>query len=178
MAICFLISHFISAQNAMYRVLNGELLVITTKDGQQNKYVNSNILINLNYQNGDFLLTLNNTDFYKTDSVYLPEDTLKINQQREFKFSGILPINEILYQQTTEHEYDIELELTNDDLNIDQNLNINMTITRPNSSGGGNLRNFIMNGKLDNSILQLPALSGFDDEIEFYIQFTAYPTSS
>jgi hypothetical protein len=55
---------------------------------------------------------------------------------------------------------------------------MNMTITVPNVSGQANYRIFNMNGVLYNDELQLPAFTGFDNEIDFWIQFSGIATSN
>lgn len=165
------------AQVAQYRVINGTLIIKATKDGQAYRFTNNNILVNLNYQDGNFLLKLSNTDFYQADSTTNTnlQDTLA---QQQFIFSGILPLNEILNQQTTEQNYSIELQLSNNNLNLYQTLNMDMVITVPNSSGQSNYRIFDMKGALDNSLLQLPAFTDFDNDIDFWVQFAGISTSN
>jgi hypothetical protein len=164
------------AQVAQYRTINSALLVSATKDGQAYRFTNKNILVNLDYQAGNFILNLTNRDFYVTDSVTnnTLQDTLT---RQQYTFSGVLPINDILGQQLTEQSYNIELQLVNAGLNLDQTLNISMTVTVPNSSGKANYRIFNMSGTLDNSQLQLPAFINFDNDIQFWIQFAGVSTS-
>jgi len=165
------------AQVPQYRTINAALLISATKDGQAFRFTNKRIMVNLDYKAGNFLLKLTNTDFYRVDSASNNniQDTL---DQEQYIFSGILPINDILNQQTTEQNYNIELQLSNDNLNIYQTINMNMTITVPNVSGQANYRIFNMNGVMYNDELQLPAFTGFDNEIDFWIQFSGIATSN
>ncbi|HEY9115231.1 MAG TPA: hypothetical protein VIN10_11075 [Bacteroidales bacterium] len=176
-ALFMLLSVQTFSQVAQYRAINGILIINATKDGQAYRYTNKNILVNMNYQDGSFLLKLNNTDFYQSDSATNAniQDTIT---QEQYVFSGILPLNQILDQQTNEQNYDIELQLTNENLNLYQTLNLTMTITVPNASGQKNYRIFVINGILQNDELQLPAFSGFDNDIEMWIQFSGIATSN
>lgn len=165
------------AQVAQYRAINATLYLTVSKNDDPYRFVNRNILVNLDYQTGNFLLKLSNTDLYQADSITnngMP-DTLT---QQQYTFSGILPINEMIDQQATVQDYDIELQLNNDNLNIDQTINLDMTITIPNASGQANYRIFDLKGTLDNGQLQLPALLDFDNEIQFWIQFAGISTSN
>lgn len=176
-ALCILLAFQTVAQVAEYRVINGTLIINASKDGQAYRFTNNNILVNLNYQDGSFLLKLSNTDFYQADSTSNTnlQDTLA---QQQFSFSGILPLNQILNQQTTEQNYDIELQLINNNLNLYQTINLNMAVTVPNASGQKNYRIFNMSGTLDNNQLQLPAFTNFDNDIDFWIQFAGISTSN
>jgi hypothetical protein len=165
------------AQVAQYRVINGKLIINAIKNGEAYRFTNNNILVNLNYQDGSFLLKLSNEDFYQVDSVTNSrlQDTLT---RQDYNFSGILPINDIINQQSTVQNYNVELQLINDNLDIDQTINMNMTITLPNASGQANYRIFDMNGILYNDQLLIPSLIGYDNEIQFWIQFAGISTSN
>lgn len=172
----FLATFQLYSQNPEYRAINAILIIDAIKDGQAYRFTNKNILVNLNYQVGNFLLNLSNRDFYEADSTTnnTMQDTLT---RQQYSFSGVLPLNEILGQQLTEQTYDVELQLTNSDINLYQTLNTSMTVTVPNASGQANYRIFNISGTLDNSQLQLPFFTDFDNETQFWIQFGAIATS-
>ena len=165
------------AQVPQYRIIKGTLIINATKDEHAFRYTNKNIVVNLDYRVGNFLLKLSNTDFYQVDSTTNKniKDTLS---QQQYVLSGILPINDILNQQSIEQNYLIELQLSNDNLDIHQTINMNLTITLPNTSGQSNYRIFNMNGLLYNDELQLPAFAGYDNKIDFWIQFSGISTSN
>ncbi len=49
-----------------------------------------------------------------------------------------------------------------------------MTTTRPGSSSAGNYRIFSLHGILYNDQLDLPFFTGFNNEIEIYINFNGF----
>lgn len=176
--ILFVLSFQAIAQVPQYRTINAELIINATKDGEAYRFLNKNILVNLDYKTGNFLLNLSNTDFNKIESEVNVNPLDSISQKQQFSFSGILPISQIIDQQTTEQNYAIELQLTNTELMINQTLNISLTVTLPNASGKQNYRIFVMNGLLYNNQLQLPAFHDFDNEIQFWVQFSGISTSN
>ena len=174
----FLLFSFHSfAQVAQYRAINGTLFLNISKNGEAYRFVNKNILVNIDYTSGNFLLKLSNTDLYQPDSTNISRLSDTISPQ-QYVFSGILPVNDILNQQTNVQNYNIELQLTNDNIGLDQTINLDMTITLPFASGRSNYRVFDMKGMLYNDQLQLPALIDFDNEIQFWIQFAGISTSN
>jgi hypothetical protein len=166
-----------TSQVPQYRAINATLLINATKDGQAYRFTNKNILVSLDYQVGNFMVSLSNRDFYMVDSV--SNNTLQDTITRQqFTLSGVFPINDIIGQQMMEQSYDVELQLVNSDLNIDQTLNMKLTVTVPNASGQANYRIFNLSGTLDNDQLQLPAFSTFDNLIQIWIQFGGIATSN
>lgn len=165
------------SQVSQYQAINGKLLIITNRDGQEFKYNNDKIVVNLDYRTGAFIVNLKNTDFYQTDSIanlLNPESTV---ERKQFSLTGFLPIEQIIDQKVLEQTYKVELQLINNDLALNERLNLSMVVTRTNS-GSRNFRVFNIRGKLNNDELQLPAFKDFNKEIDFYIQFRGLATSN
>jgi len=164
----------IFAQTPMFQTYSADLLVIATKDGESKQWQNKDILITLNYQTGAFRATITNSDFYnKQTNIKVNKDS--ISNDSEFVFEGNMPINQILNQKTINQDYDIELQLTNDDISLSEVINIKMNIMRPNQNTNS-YRVFTLTGILYNDELNLPAFKGYDNEVEIRIIFNAFWT--
>ncbi len=159
-------------QETRYQTYKAQLKINANKDGEIYKWENKNITVTLDYRTGEFLLKLKNTDFQQTEgnSTATPDDE---KQQIEYQFNGILPVNDILHQKSITTTYPVELQLSCDELDINQTLNFQMEVTRP-GSGSGGYRIFSLNGKLYNDELNIPAFDGFDNEVELWIVFNAF----
>ena len=167
-------SMFIFGQAPMFQTYTADLLVIATKDGINQQWQNKDIRITLNYETGAFKTVINNSDFYnkETNSRIKEND---ISNDTEFIFEGNMPINQILNQKTINQDYDIELQLTNDDINFSEVINMKMNIMRPNQNSNS-YRVFTLTGILYNDELNLPAFKGYDNEVEIRIIFNAFWT--
>ena len=171
-----LISFFTSmapAQTTRYQTYTAVMKIIATKNGQQFEWENKNISVVLDYKNGNFTCRLVNTDFY--DAAH-PENFVSdtIHDQLEYTLSGIFPVREIINQKNINRDYKVELQLTNPELMLNYTILFDMHIMRPSSSGDGNYRVFRMEGKIYNDKADIPAFSGFDDEITLRLAFNGY----
>lgn len=160
------------AQQPQYQTYTAILKIVATKDGEQLKWENKNILVRLDYKIGEFITRLKNVDFQNSDQFNQPAADSTI-QEMEYTFKGIFPIRDIINQKQIKQQYTVELLLNNEELSIREPVLFDMTITRP-SSGEGNYRVFSLRGKLYNDQLQLPAFEGFDDEIEIWLAFNGF----
>ena len=142
------------------------------KDGEGYIWENKNINLVLDYKIGDLKVFLTNKDFVNVDE----QQTTLVDsdeEKREFIIKGILPINDIIQQLVINKQYFVELNLINRELDIDNPLRFDLTVTNPGTSQR-NYRMFSMHGEMYNSDLQLPGFYGFDDKIEIWINWTAY----
>ena len=160
------------SQETRYQTYKAQLKISAVKEGEIYKWENKNISVMLDYRTGEFLLRLKNTDFQQTDGG---ADVVSDNdkQQVEYLFKGIFPVNDIVHQKSISNVYPIELQLSCDELDINQTLNFQMGVTRP-GSGSGDYRIFSLNGKLYNNELNIPAFNGFDNEVDLWIVFNAF----
>jgi len=164
----------IFAQAPKFQTYSADLLIIATKNGISQQWQNKDILVNLNYKTGNFKAIINNSDFYnKQTNTKINKDS--ISNESEFIFKGNLPINQILNQKTINQDYDIELQLTNNDINFSETINMKMNIMRPNQNSNS-YRAFTLTGILYNDELNLPAFKGYDNEVEMRIMFNAFWT--
>jgi len=172
--ILLICSLFIFGQAPKFQTYTADLLVIATKDGISQQWQNKDILITLNYKTGDFKAIINNSDFCnkETDSRINESD---ISNDTEFVFEGSMPITQILNQKIINQDYDIELQLTNEDISLSEVINFKMNIMRPNQNSNS-YRVFTLTGILYNDELNLPAFKGYDNEVEIRIIFNAFWT--
>lgn len=165
------------AQTVRYQTYTAVMKISATKDGQQFQWENKKISVVLDYKTGNFTCRLKNTDFYDPRHPQNFETDTVLNQL-EYTLSGIFPIRDIIHQQTIRQDYKVELQLTNQELMLNQTILFDMNIMRPNPSGGGNYRVFTMEGKLNNAETGLPAFRKFDDEITIRLGFNGYAVSN
>jgi len=162
----------IFAQAAKYQTYSAGLMITATKNGDINSWQNKDIIVTLNYKTGDLKMIINNNDFYnKETNNNVNEDNISDN--REFLLVGNLPIDQVINQKTINQDYDIELQLTNNDFAINEVINFKMNIMRPNTSAES-YRVFTFTGVLYNDELNLPAFKGFDNNVEIRIFFNAF----
>ena len=160
------------AQEPKYQTYTAELLVTAQKNDSVTKWTNKNINVNLDYKTGQFLVKVYNTDFTNDqETIEFIENT--DNQQSEYKFTTILPIDKIIDQQQTSRDYDVELELINTSLSLTEMVNCKMNIVRPNQ-GQGQYRIFTLIGTLNNDDVKIPAFNDYDNEIGIRILFNAF----
>ena len=161
-----------TSQEVKYQTYKAQLKLSASKEGENFQWTNNNIAVTLNYKTGDFILKLKNSDFKETmgnrNTVTQETETA---EDTEYLFKGMFPINNIIDQQSINQTYPIELQLICDDPEIDKTVNFKMDITYP---GSGQYRIFTLNGKLYNDELNIPAFTGFDNEIELWIVFNAF----
>ena len=168
----FLLLQSAPAQQTRYQTNKAALKISAFKNGENYQWENKEILVFLDYRTGNFVTRLKNTDFRSTvhpEFHVLPP----AEEETEYLFKGILPINDIINQKSINQTYPIELQIVNEALGLDETLSMQMTITRP-GSGAANYRVFSLAGKMYNDQLQLPAFLGFDNEIEIWIVFNAF----
>lgn len=161
-------------QAPKYQTYSANLLIIATKGSENHQWQNKNILVSLNYKTGDFKAIINNSDFYnKETDIRVKEDSISGNS--EFQLIGTMPINQIINQKVTNQDYDVELQLINNDISLSEMLNFKMNIMHPNQ-GPDNYRVFRLTGTLYNDELNLQAFKGYDNEVELQLMFNAFWT--
>ena len=171
--IAFLASTIITfGQAPKYQTYSAGLMITATINGDTYSWQNKDLIVTLNYKTGDLKIIINNNDFYnKETNQNVNEDNISDN--REFLLIGNLPIDQVINQKTVNQDYDIELQLTNDDFAINELINFKMNIMRPNQSSES-YRVFTFTGVLYNDKLNLPAFKGFDNDVEIRIFFNAF----
>ena len=161
-------------QAPKYQTYSANLLIIATKGGEDHQWQNKNITVTLNYKTGNFKAIIHNSDFYnKQTDIRVKEDSISGNT--EFMLVGIMPIDQIINQKIINQEYDIELQLINNDISLSEVLNFKMNIMLPNQ-GPNNYRVFTLTGTLYNDVLNLKAFKGYDNEVEIRLMFNAFWT--
>ncbi len=161
-----------NAQEAKYQTYSADLTIIATKNGKDQQWQNKNILVVLDYKTGNIQIEMKNSDFYNKETNSLSENNEE-SDNTQFTLKGILPIERILDQKTHNQEYNVELQLVNDDINFSKMVNFNMNILKT-SQKSKSYRVFTFIGSLYNDELNLPAFKGFDNEIEIRIMFNAF----
>lgn len=165
-------SLFFYAQEPQFQTYSADLLIIATKDGENFQWQNKNIVVTLNYKTGDFKAIIHNNDFYnKQSNIRVMEDSISNNS--EFMLIDIFPIERIIYQKSINQDYNIELQLINNDLSLSKLLNFKMNVMRPNQNAGS-YRVFTLTGTLYNYDLNLPAFRGYDNEVEIRLMFNGF----
>lgn len=160
------------SQEPNFQTYSADLLIIATKDGKDYQWENKNISVTLNYKTGAFKAVINNRDFYnKQTNTKIKEDSISVDS--EFIITDIMPIEQIINQKTVNQVYDIELQLINRSINLSEMLNFKMNIMRT-SQNPDSYRVFTLTGTLNNDQLNLPAFSGYDNEVEIRIIFNAF----
>ncbi len=162
--------HYISAQEPGYITYSSSVKLIALQGSESYEWENTDSSVVLNYKTGDFIARLKNSDFYNPLHPE-PSDPDIEQEEREFLFKGIFPINDLINQKSTSQHYNVELQLICDDLRLNEPVNFEMTVTNPNpGSSQKSYRIFSMQGILYNDQLNLQAFDGFDNEIELYDQ--------
>lgn len=164
-----LVSSFTFAQQVKYQTFKAKMSIIGEKDGEKMQWDNNNITVALDYENGNFISRLKNTDFY------LKEHEIPINdeerEEKEIILKGIFPIEQIIDQRQINATYNLELELITPDGSYF--LNFNVDVTRPND-GQKTYRIFIMRGIFYNDETNFPAFKGYENEINLILAFNAF----
>lgn len=161
--------NLVTAQQPGYKTLRSSVKLIAVEGDETYQWENTDNTVFLDYKTGDFKVRLKNRDFYNPLHP-APDDPGLEEEEREYLLQGILPINEIINQKSTNQNYSIELQLVCDDLRMIETIQFNMTITKP-GSASQTYRIFTLKGILYNDELNLPYFEGFDNEIEMYITF-------
>lgn len=161
------------AQTIRYQTYTAVMKITATKDGQQYQWENKKISVVLDYKTGEFTCRLKNTDFYDPDNPQNFATNTALNQL-DYTLSGIFPIRHIIHQQTIRQDYKVELQLSNQELMLNQTILFDMSIMRPNPSGDGNYRVFSLEGTMNNAEADLPAFRKFNDEITIRLEFNGY----
>jgi len=162
------------SQSSQFQTYSANLLVIATRGGENFQWENNDILVALNYKTGDFKAIINNSDFYnKKTNIKLAADS--ISNDSEFLLTDVMPIDKILDQKAINQDYDVELQLTNEDISLSKMLNFKMNVMRPNQNADS-YRVFTLSGTLYNHELNLPAFAGYDNEVEIRIMFNGFWT--
>ncbi len=157
------------AQQAKFQTFKAKMTVVGEKDGEQQQWDNNDITVALDYENGNFISRLKNTDFYnkETYNTLQNEET----EERELKLTGTFPIEKIIDQKSINATYNVEMELTTpSDTFI---LNINVEVTRP-GEGQKGYRIFIMRGILYNDETNFDAFVSYENEISIILAFNAF----
>jgi hypothetical protein len=171
-AICFS-AQILPAQQSQYITNTSNMKIMAVKNGEHYEWENTNITVRFDYKTGEFIAYLKNTDFVSPDlASSLQKDTLM--NKRTLTLEGTLPINDIINQQKNEQEYNVELQLKNNDLNLSEPILFDMHITRPESGASKSYRMFTLHGILYNDELHLPAFDGFDNKIEVWLIFSGF----
>lgn len=167
-----LLSVSVSGQSqARYQTYQSKMKIIAIKQGQEYQWENKNITVLLDYQNGDFLVKLRNSDFLM-NALDSP-DTSEIQDITEYQLRGIFPIRAIINQKQINQHYNVELQLVNDERDINNTLRFDLEVTNPGTTRA-NYRIFILQGILYNNEVHIPAFAGFDNDITIRIGFNGY----
>ncbi len=160
-------------QQANFRTYSSVIKLSAFKGDKNYQWENKDNVIFLNYETGDLIIRMKNTDFYNPLHP-APPDSLLEQEEREFVFKGILPIREIINQKTSSQKYNVELQLICDEMRLSETINFEMTIIRPGDAAEQNYRIFSLAGTLYNDKLNLPYFEGLNNEIVLYINFNGY----
>jgi len=163
----------LKAQEPRYQAYSTSLTIIGTKNGKDLQWENKNINIALDYKTGEFIASLKGSDFSDKKAGQPAVDDAEASPDRIFDLSGTFPVNALINQQATTANYDVELQLTNEDDSLFETILFKMTVTRP-QEGQAQYRIFILTGTLFADQLQLPAFNGLDNEISLQLFFNAY----
>lgn len=157
------------AQQAKFQTFKAKMTVVGEKDGEQLQWDNNDITVALDYENGNFISKLRNTDFLNKET-YNSLQNEEI-EERELKLTGTFPIEKIIDQKPINATYNVEMELTTpEDIFI---LNFNVEVTRP-GEGQKGYRIFIMRGILYNDETNFDAFIGYENEINIILTFNAF----
>ena len=155
-----------------YQTLSSVIQITASKNGESYIYENKNVNLVLDYKVGNFQAEFSNMGFVlTTDATSSSLDSLET--EREFAFKGILPIDEIIQQLVIKKQYFVELELINWELDLNETLSFDLTVTNPGNTQQ-NYRMYSLHCKMKYQHLQLAAFEGFDDDVEIWINWTAY----
>ena len=159
----------IFSQTRQFQTYSAAITISAFKDGENYRWQNKNIQVRLDYKIGNFITRLTNNHF--TDISQTPAAVSdSTGEQLEYTFTGHFPVNEIKDQKQIKRNYQVELLINCDALSLREPVLFDMQVTRPSQGNQGSYIIFSLHGKLDNSVLDLPAFKGFDDEIEIEVK--------
>ena len=160
------------AQEPAFQTYSAKMLLIATMGSENHQWENNDIMVNLDYKTGAFRIDLKNNDFYNLkENNSATNDS--ITEDLKYTFKGILPIDQIINQKTSNQEYTIELQLVSENIDFSQEVNFKMNIMRT-SQQSGSYRVFNLSGTLYNHELNLPAFRNYNNEVEMRVMFNAF----
>ena len=163
------LSASVFAQQAKYQTFKAKMTLIGEKDAVQKQWDNENITVALDYQTGNFISRMHNTDFNeKYASGESANDEIK---REDIVLKGIFPIERIIDQKSINASYDVEMELITSDESII--LNFTVEVTKP-GEGKASYRIFIMRSTLYNDQTNFKAFEGYENEISIILALNAY----
>ena len=157
------------AQQAKYQTFKAKMTLIGEKDGKQQQWDNNDITVALDYESGNFISKLKNTDFLNKETYNTLQN--EENEERELKLTGTFPIERIIDQKPINATYNVEMELTTPDDSFI--LNCNIEVTKP-GEGQKGYRIFIMRGIIYNDETNFKAFEGYENEITIILAFNAF----
>ncbi len=163
----------LKAQEPRYQAYSTSLTIIGTKNGKDLQWENKNINIALDYKTGEFVAALKGSDFSDKKAGQPAVDNAEASPDRIFKLSGTFPVDALINQQTINANYDVELQLTNEDVSLFETILFKMAVTKP-GEGQAQYRIFVLTGTLYADELQLPAFEDMNNEISIQLFFNAY----
>ncbi|MBN2173983.1 MAG: hypothetical protein JW731_07620 [Bacteroidales bacterium] len=166
-----LVTPVLLGQQTQYLTYKSNMRIKGVMNGEKQEWENKNISVSLDYKTGEFHLHLYNYDFLN-NTQDLDSKNDSIDEKRVFTLSGMFPIQQIINQKQSNQNYNIELQLKNDDLDIEEMLLFDMLITWPEPGSENSYRIFSLNGVLNNDELKLPAFAEFEDEIQLWLMFS------
>jgi len=157
------------AQQAKYQTFKAKMTLIGEREGEQKQWDNDNITVALDYETGNFISRMYNTDFIeKYAGGDIPEDEFN---KEDIVLKGTFPIERIIDQKPITASYDVEMELTTPaDTFI---LNFTIEVSRP-GEGKAAYRIFLMRSTLYNDQTNFKAFKGYENEISMLLAFNAY----
>jgi hypothetical protein len=158
-----------SQANSRYQTYKSVMTVISSKNGVVEQWKNDRLNVVLDYKTGEFTLKMTNLDFVKNITSAEAVDQPRI----EYTLQGIFPIFEIKDQLVISQNYVVELQLINYELRLNQTINFDLNVTNP-GTNKAQYRIFILQGKMYNDEVNLPAFEGYDNEVEIHIGFNGY----
>ncbi len=157
------------AQQAKYQTFKAKMTLLGEKDGKQQQWDNNDITVALDYESGNFISKLKNTDFLNKETYNTLQN--EENEERELKLTGTFPIERIIDQKPINATYNVEMELTTPDDSFI--LNCNIEVTKP-GEGQKGYRIFIMRGIIYNDETNFKAFEGYENEITIILAFNAF----
>jgi hypothetical protein len=168
--IIFFTASILIGQQVQFMTYTSILKIIAAKNGETFEWENKDIGVKIDYQSGEFITRLKNSDFVNTTNDSNPQKNTP-ETEREFTLEGTFPIAEIIQQQQAKQNYKVELHLINSDLDVSETILFDLVLTKPESGNNNSYRGFSLNGVLYNDRLNLPSFAGFDNEIELWLIF-------
>ncbi len=160
-------------QQAQFVTNTSMIKVTAVKNGEGYEWENKDLHVSLDYKTGEFLSRIKNSDLVNP-SEYTAFQIDNVVSEQEYILSGTFPIEELIGQDQINQNYEIELQLENDELNIEETILFDMVINRPESGSNESYRTFMLSGTLYNDELNLPAFDGYNNEIGLWLIFSGY----